>query len=355
MSKKGYVYLMLNPAYRNAIKIGFTTKTSEARALELSGDSGMLGSFMVAYDVQVDNPQKLEAIMHKKLARRRIEAKREFFDVPIKEAIAVLEQSVQELAQQTSIQWQDLSLHQGPQVWWAQLDIFWQQTFRLHLPLAFEPNSEDIIEAVHQAIYYSQNDDLRRKVAQLVQSKYYQQHIADWFGKLSPSAQHLLKSYLNYTPTNSEIEQLTQLTQLDCRQNPCITHLHPIREFTQLKSLNASNTKVQYLEPLNDLANLETLILNFTQVSKLDTLANLSQIKRLTLSYTQVKSLAPLKKLPNLEEAEFAHTKVGSLKPLEKLPKLRVVKCAGSLMGDEDVKAFEKLKPDCKIVKEGLF
>ena len=355
MSKKGYVYLMLHPAYHHMVKIGYTTKTPEARALEMSSKTETPGRFMVAYDVLVDNPQKLEAIMHKKLARKRIDSNREFFDVPLKEAITILEQSVQELQQQTTLPWQDLSPHRHPQDWWTQLDIFWQQTLRLHLSLAFDPNPEDMIEAVHQAIYYSQDEDLRRRVAKLVQGKNYQKNIGDWYYKLSKPTQHHLKSYLNYTPTNAEIEQLTRVTQLDCRQNPCITHLYPIREFTDLISLNASNTKIQHLEPVSDLTNLDTLILNFTEVSKLDVLAGLSKLKRLTLNYTKVKSLAPIKSLKNLEEIEFAHTKVGSLKPLEKLSKLKVVKCAGSMVADEDVKKFEKLKSGCRVVREGLF
>lgn len=350
---QGNVYIMLNPSTHGYLKIGYTTRASEERARELSNNTGVVGKFVVAYDVHVANARALEGVVHKKLDRYRIDQNKEFFEVSLKKAIKTLEDSIAELDAQLPIQWNELSLLSKPDEWWAQLGIFWQQTLRKHLPLNFAPTQADLIEAVHQVIDYSQDEHLRGKIAKLIVSKNYQTTIAEWFGRLGASAQHELKSYTNYTPSSTDYATIAQLTTLDCWQNPRINDLHPARELVALTSLNCNNAQVQNLLPLAQLAQLQTLVLNFSEVSQLDALKKLKQLKHLSLNYCPIKTLTPLKSLQNLETLELMHTEVKSLKPLEKLPRLQLVKCAHTQISAADAQAFEQAKPGCKVVVGG--
>jgi hypothetical protein len=86
----GYVYILINPAFPDLIKIGRTSKTSESRALELS-TTGTPDKFVVVFDVLVDNCIEVESEMHAIFSSSRYAENREFFRVPVKKAIATLQ------------------------------------------------------------------------------------------------------------------------------------------------------------------------------------------------------------------------------------------------------------------------
>jgi len=86
----GYVYIMINPAFPNLIKIGRTTKLSDARASELY-TTGTPGKFIVIYDELVDNCIEIEELMHSYFSNARYSDGREFFEIEPKEAIRILQ------------------------------------------------------------------------------------------------------------------------------------------------------------------------------------------------------------------------------------------------------------------------
>ena len=86
----GYVYIMINPAFPNLIKIGRTTKLSDARASELY-TTGTPGKFIVIYDELVDNCIEIEELMHLHFSNARYSDGREFFEIQPKEAIKILQ------------------------------------------------------------------------------------------------------------------------------------------------------------------------------------------------------------------------------------------------------------------------
>ena len=76
----GCVYILENPSMPDLIKIGFTTKTAEERAKKLyDGSLGVPKPFVVVHTNDCEDPKKLEAIVHKQLAKHRINKDREFF------------------------------------------------------------------------------------------------------------------------------------------------------------------------------------------------------------------------------------------------------------------------------------
>lgn len=87
----GFVYVLLNPSYPDLVKIGLTERTSEERARELR-TSGVPTPFIVIYDELVSDSSAVEAAIHRKLAGYRVSDAREFFRIPVKEAIRTLQE-----------------------------------------------------------------------------------------------------------------------------------------------------------------------------------------------------------------------------------------------------------------------
>ena len=85
----GYVYIMINTAFPDLIKIGRTVKKTEDRASELY-TTGTPGKFIVIYELLVDNCIEIEKKAHELLADKRFSENREFFKVSPKEAIDLL-------------------------------------------------------------------------------------------------------------------------------------------------------------------------------------------------------------------------------------------------------------------------
>lgn len=87
----GFVYVMLNPSYPDLVKIGLTKRTSEERARELR-TSGVPTPFIVIYDELVSDCVAVEDAIHRRLSGYRVSEDREFFRIPVKEAIKTLQE-----------------------------------------------------------------------------------------------------------------------------------------------------------------------------------------------------------------------------------------------------------------------
>ncbi|PSJ57611.1 GIY-YIG nuclease family protein [Pseudaminobacter soli (ex Li et al. 2025)] len=88
---QGYIYILFNPTYRaNQFKIGRTTKKPEWRAREISSGTGVLGQFEVLYEERVVDCHHAERLIHQLLSAHRISTNREFFELPLKDAIRIV-------------------------------------------------------------------------------------------------------------------------------------------------------------------------------------------------------------------------------------------------------------------------
>lgn len=88
MNDNGYVYVLMNPSMQNLVKIGKTKREPEERAKELS-TTGVPTPFIVVYSCYFENCSKAEYFVHEYLESEgfRVSSKREFFEIPIKDAI----------------------------------------------------------------------------------------------------------------------------------------------------------------------------------------------------------------------------------------------------------------------------
>src|SRR6266571_2839873 len=88
---KGFIYVLSNPSMGELLKIGFTTKTLEARVAELNNATGVPTDFVVEAFFEVEEPNRLERTIHRALAKHRIRKKREFFRLSTAEAIRIIQ------------------------------------------------------------------------------------------------------------------------------------------------------------------------------------------------------------------------------------------------------------------------
>ena len=99
-AQTGYIYILHNPSLRDDyLKIGITTRSPQERAAELSARTGVAQQYVVVYQRWVMNPNNAEAKIHTYLDRYRINEKREFFQLPLEEAIQAVRCIADEEAQ----------------------------------------------------------------------------------------------------------------------------------------------------------------------------------------------------------------------------------------------------------------
>jgi T5orf172 domain len=88
---QGFVYILLNPSFPDQIKIGLTTGTSERRAKQL-WSTGVPTPFIVVYDELVSDCELVESRLHERFSGYRVSSGREFFRVPVREAVRALQE-----------------------------------------------------------------------------------------------------------------------------------------------------------------------------------------------------------------------------------------------------------------------
>lgn len=100
---RGFVYILLNPSFHDQVKIGRTTDASETRARLLSSTSALPTPFIVIYDELVSDCEEVERQLHERFTGYRTSSGREFFRVPVKEAITALQELARRFQLESSI------------------------------------------------------------------------------------------------------------------------------------------------------------------------------------------------------------------------------------------------------------
>ncbi len=95
----GYIYILSNAAMGGLLKIGFTSGSVETRARELSAATGVPGDFVVEYFHMTDDVEQVERLAHADLAEFRHNTRREFFSVPIIQALNVIQRYLKKPAE----------------------------------------------------------------------------------------------------------------------------------------------------------------------------------------------------------------------------------------------------------------
>lgn len=91
----GWVYVLRNATHgRDVYKVGFTTKTVDERAAQLSNTSGQIDVFNVVQSWHVRSPRVIEHEIHELLKDFRLNSRREFFQLKYEKIREVVERVV---------------------------------------------------------------------------------------------------------------------------------------------------------------------------------------------------------------------------------------------------------------------
>lgn len=284
MSKKGFIYILLNPSLPKYLKIGKTQRTSEERAKEISrqAKTGLPTEFNVAYSIEVSDCDLVESHVHHKLEKNRVNQDREFFNLSLQVAIETISSVITELKKQHYLEFVE-KYDERPtlKIWWSELSFVWQQIFRSHIDLPYNPHEIDLLRAVHSIIDNCQGDRLREKVAKLIVKKNFTLTLEKWYQSLT-SEKKLFDSYLPYTLSEQELEKVLRLTKINCGHNVAVIDLKPLELLSNLKEIDFTNTSVSDLLSIAKLGKIEKLHFNFTKVDNLVPLENLKNLKEIS-------------------------------------------------------------------------
>jgi len=92
----GYIYILSNSAMGKLLKIGFTCGSVEKRVRELSSATGVPGAFVVEYFQLSEDVEETEGLAHAELNALRYNENREFFDISLADAIAVIQRFIKQ-------------------------------------------------------------------------------------------------------------------------------------------------------------------------------------------------------------------------------------------------------------------
>ncbi len=83
----GHIYILINASMQGLVKIGMTSRTPDERASEISKGTGVPSPFVVAYSEEVPDCVTAESAIHSRLAAHRVGKDREFFCMPVRDAM----------------------------------------------------------------------------------------------------------------------------------------------------------------------------------------------------------------------------------------------------------------------------
>jgi hypothetical protein len=130
--KQGFVYVLINQALPNCVKIGRTTRDSAARAAELSSATGVPTPFLVAFEAYFENCHEAETYIHTLLESEgvRLASNREFFSVSASNAINAVIQAQKRFETSPIVIPKDPLSNQGSDA----IDIIWSNKNSLVQP-----------------------------------------------------------------------------------------------------------------------------------------------------------------------------------------------------------------------------
>lgn len=97
MDTAGYIYVLINPSLNGIVKIGKTQSSPDEQAKELSSATGVVTPFTVAYSSYIKYSDAAEVFVHSRLEDYRLPDNREFFEVPVQEAIEAVKEAEKSL------------------------------------------------------------------------------------------------------------------------------------------------------------------------------------------------------------------------------------------------------------------
>ena len=107
--KSGWLYVLSRKDEPDILKIGMTTNSVQKRVKQINSATGVLKPYAARTVYEVDDAELSEKLVHKLLSEYRIRYDREFFQIPFKEAVGIIEKILFPLLSRTQgqVEWFD--------------------------------------------------------------------------------------------------------------------------------------------------------------------------------------------------------------------------------------------------------
>ncbi|EIE5544909.1 LapB repeat-containing protein [Listeria monocytogenes] len=112
----------------------------------------------------------------------------------------------------------------------------------------------------------------------------------------------LQNNYLNYTGTEgnlSALSDLTNLTELNLRDNGYISDISGLSTLSRLIYLNLDSNKIKDISALSNLTTLQELTLENNQIEDISALSDLDNLNKLALSKNKIIDISPAANMVN--------------------------------------------------------
>ena len=203
---------------------------------------------------------------------------------------------------------------------------------------------------------------------------YQSQKLRLWWNNLDAVWQNVLRSQLNLpeSPSDEELQELVDLTELVITSNLSVNNLNPLHIFIRLEELTISNTTISDISPITaltnlkklnissnpifdlgsiyNLTNLSELVLENTSVEDLEPISGMEKLVNLNIAGTKIKTLKYIQNLTNIEKLYINNTRVKNLKPIMTLSKLKFLQCYNTSIKSSRVDEFKRLYPQTEVV-----
>jgi hypothetical protein len=87
-----WVYVLVHPQEPELLKIGYTSKEPTQRLKEINSQTGVAGEYRMVYIYRTVNGQRLETAVHSFLKDKRINPRKEHFQINREEVIQVIKE-----------------------------------------------------------------------------------------------------------------------------------------------------------------------------------------------------------------------------------------------------------------------
>ena len=93
----GYIYILSNPSMQGLLKIGITSRDVRERVTQLSAATGVPKPFEIEYYCLTRDPEEIERSTQEHFSSRRAGRKKEFFEVPLLEAVQFIDSVIKQV------------------------------------------------------------------------------------------------------------------------------------------------------------------------------------------------------------------------------------------------------------------
>ncbi len=195
-----------------------------------------------------------------------------------------------------------------------------------------------------------------------------------WWKAISRNWKKFFSEYMGIPdiPSNTELQNLVDITILVIDNNKEIEDLYPLVKFQRIKELLINSTLISDFAPVFELTTLEKLDISKNPISDLTGIRSLRSLKDLIIKNTPVEDLEPITAvntltsldisgtkitslkyisgLNNLEALFISNTRIKNIKPLLELPKLRYLQCFNTSIKSSKIEQYRKQNPNAEII-----